>query len=73
MKIGLYAMRDNLSGFLAPFTEVNDQVAMRNFKFTMARENTVYNYQPSDFSLYKLGEFDTESGQIDTYPLEVIA
>lgn len=73
MKLGIFAMRDNLSGFLAPFTEINDQVAMRNFKFTVSRDNTVYNFQQSDFSLYKLGTFDTETGSIELQPLEVIA
>lgn len=73
MKLGIYAMRDNLQGFLSPSVQLNDAVALREFKLNMDRKDTVFNFEPQDFSLYKLGEFDTDTGKITVIPLEVIA
>lgn len=73
MKYGIYCMRDNVRGFLDPVLAESDALALRNYEFTMSRESTLYSFRPSDFSFYKLGEFDSETGKIDTIPMEVIA
>lgn len=59
----IYAMKDDLRGFLSPFTDVNDDVAMRNFDFG-CKSNDLVNFRPQDFSLYKLGSIDEDSGII---------
>lgn len=73
MKLPVYCIRDNASGFLAPFTELNDAVALRNYKLLLSKPDTVYNFKSEDFSLYKIAVFDTDSGSIEVFPLEVIA
>lgn len=72
MIYGLYCMRDNVRGFLDPVLAESDATALRNYEYTMSRENTIYNFRPSDFSFYKLGNFDSETGKITTIPMEVI-
>lgn len=72
MKLGLYAMRDNVQGFLLPQAFVNDATSLREFQLLCSKKDTVYGFRPSDFSLYKIGEFDTETGDINSIPLEVI-
>ena len=66
MKLGIYAMHDDASGiFLAPSFESSDDVAIRNFDFAMVK-NEMMAFKPSDFSIYYLGEFDNETGVIDS-------
>lgn len=63
MKKNLYAMRDRLNGFLSPMVDIDDQNAMRNFDVG-CRNNGVIWFNSGDFSLYRIGEFDDESGEI---------
>lgn len=65
MKYGLYAMRDSATRqFLSITIDMNNDVAMRNFDFAMAN-NAQLKFRPSDFALYRLGDYDTESGHIE--------
>lgn len=66
MILSVYAMRDALSGFLTPTFEVNDQVAERNFvhAVTNAGLDSILSSHFDQFSLYRLGAFDTESGAL---------
>lgn len=66
MILSVYAMRDALSGFLTPTFEVNDQVAERNFvhAVTNAGLDSILSSHFDQFSLYRLGTFDTESGAL---------
>lgn len=65
MKYGLYAMRDSATRqFLSITTDVNNDVAMRNFDFAMMN-NAQLKFRPSDFALYRIGVYDTESGNIE--------
>ena len=72
MNLGLYAMRDNVQGFLIPQAYMNDATALREFQLLCNKKETVYGFRPSDFSLYKIGEFDTETGYVCSCVLEVI-
>lgn len=65
MKYGLYSMRDDLTGFLVPTADSNDSTAMRNFMFAIQKPDSVMNAKPQDFSLYKVGVFDSEIGIIE--------
>lgn len=66
MTFYVYAMRDALTGYMQPTFEVNDAVAMRNFRSSVlnSRSGNLLNSDPQDFSLYKIGEFDSESAQL---------
>lgn len=70
MILGVYAMKDNLSGFLSPTFESNDDVAMRNFAYAISHKDTLLYAQKKDFDLYKIGEYDTDTGHL--IPLESV-
>lgn len=72
-KYGLYAMKDRKATFCAPTVELSDETAIRNFKFTMSRSDSIYAFSPEDFCLVKLGYFDVDTGHIELIPQEVIA
>ena len=65
MKYGLYAMRDSATRqFLSISVDMNNDVAMRNFDFAMMN-NEHLRFRPSDFALYRIGDYDSASGQIE--------
>lgn len=64
MKKNIYCMKDELRGFMSPFIDANDEVAMRNFDFAM-KSNDIMAFRPQDFSLYRLGFMDEESGILE--------
>lgn len=63
MKIKLYAVKDALSGFKAPFDAVNDNIAIRNIKMSLegVAKNVIY-----DYSVYYLGILDDETGILES-------
>lgn len=65
MIFGVYSIRDALSGFQTPVIEQNDAIAMRNFRMAtdqMSRQQSVMAFKPTDFSLYRVAQFDSVSG-----------
>lgn len=58
----VYSIRDLKSGFYPPSIQKNDDVAMRNFAFSMSNNEGVIGFAPQDFDFYYLGEFDEEKG-----------
>lgn len=64
MIYGVYAIRDVRTGFLQPSFDVNDQAAMRNFSHAVVKSPDVLSSFSADFSLYKLADYDTDSGRI---------
>lgn len=63
MILNVYSMRDKYTGFLSPTFEVNDQVAIRAFSYALFNTpGSVLGFAPTDFDLYHLGTFDTDSG-----------
>lgn len=65
MWYGIYSMRDAKVGFTQVMLEQSDEVAIRNFSYAMRRPDTVYQEFTQDFDLYRLGNFDTETGTFD--------
>lgn len=64
MTYGVYVIRDKKAGYLPPMFDLNDACAIRNFQQgTMNASSTMYTHG-SDFELYRIGEFETESGII---------
>ena len=64
MIYNIYAMRDELTGFLPPTYDINDAAAMRNFRVAILRSSDSIHYMPSDYSLYRLGLYDSDTGRL---------
>lgn len=72
MKYNLYAMRDSATReFLSVTVDKNDAAAIRNFDYAILN-NPQLRFMPSDFALYKLGIYDSDSGKIESIPPEAI-
>lgn len=60
----VYAIRDKKAGFLQPMVDQNDETARRNFAYAIQHGDSIFMAFPDDYDLYKIGEFDSESGQM---------
>lgn len=61
----IFSIRDQkTSEFLHPFIEINDETAQREFYNTLSQVPTMSQH-PTDFDLYEIGTFDTETGAIN--------
>lgn len=66
MKYGIYSIRDAAAHvFTAPTIDLTDESAIRGFSQAVNNSGSVMNFCPSDFSLYRIGTVDVESGQIE--------
>lgn len=67
MEINLYSVFDVKAGvFQQPIFVINDAVAIRSFDAVVKDKSHEIGKYPSDYSLYHIGVFDTDSGHI--YP-----
>lgn len=64
----LYAIKDVKAGFQTPQEFVNDEVAIRAFKIATSDPRTMLGQVPADFELWKIGEFDLQSGELRSDP-----
>lgn len=66
MKKGIYSLHDRLNGFMSISFDDKDELAVRGFIHAIkcAPKDSFFFTSPEDYSLYKIGEFDTDSGQI---------
>lgn len=64
MILNIYAIRDTKSGYMNPTFELNDAVAMRNFQYACQQTDSMLFACASDFELYQIGWYDTETGII---------
>ena len=65
MKVKLYAVLDKASGvYDGPIPCNADGVAMRNFRNTAMDANSTIGKNPSDFSLWRVGEWNDATGEI---------
>lgn len=64
MKFNIYSIRDSYTGFMTPVIEINDQAAKRNFDHAVHQDGSLMNSHPQDYDLYRIGEFDADSGVI---------
>ena len=65
MKYPMYCYRDAKVGFMPPQCDQSEQAAIRGFSYAINGNDGMMNYSPKDFDLYKVGEFDTETGKVD--------
>lgn len=73
MKYPIYSIRDLKVGFGFPQCDQSDQTAIRGFSFAVNTGDGMMGYQPKDYDLYKIGEFDTEKGTIEGIIPELVA
>lgn len=65
-KYPIYVTRDKINGFRAALLlDQNQQSAYRGFAYQINNDQYM-NYSPSDYDLFEVGTFDTESGEIES-------
>ena len=64
MIYGIYSVRDKLSGYMNISLERSDALAKRSFGIIVGDSDSVIGRNPGDYDLYRLGSFDTDSGDI---------
>ena len=72
MKYGIYAIRDSKTGFLPLNVDLNDASAMRNFEHAAMQESSLFFSHRADYDLCRLGSYDTDTGEIELFPLTVV-
>ncbi len=60
----LYSIKDTKADMGLPFAQMNDHVAMRTFKTLVNDEKQELSKYPEDLELYKIGSYDTATGQL---------
>ena len=66
MKYNVYSLKDELSGYGMPTLHDNDGMARRALKLAFDADNSILAANPADYTLYKIGVFDTDSGYIES-------
>lgn len=65
MKFKIYSIKDTKIGFMQPFYQANQAVAIRAFNNAVnAKEANNINQNADDMELWELGEFDDQTGEI---------
>lgn len=64
MNFGVYSLEDIKTGFMTPTIDQNDSSAVRNFSSAVMQSDGILFTHAEDFRLFKIGEFDTETGSI---------
>jgi hypothetical protein len=60
-----YAVYDNRAeAFIPPFFMVNDSVAQRAFSDAASDSSHQFRKHPTDFTLFKIGEYDDSTGTL---------
>ena len=73
MKLGVYCIKDCKVGWLTPTVDSNDATAARNFVHAMKNTNSILYTHSKDFDLWKIGEFDSDTGVISgILPCELV-
>lgn len=69
----MYSIKDTVKGqFLGIYMEDTDAAAVRAFETLINDYNTVVGRYPSDHQLYYLGEYNTETGELDDITVKFI-
>lgn len=72
MKYPIFSYRDVKVGFLPPQCEQSEQAAVRGFAYAINSKDGIMNFSPKDFDLFKVGEFDTDNGQVTSCIPELV-
>lgn len=67
------SIRDNKTGYLPVQVDQSVEAAKRNFEFAINKSDSLMYAYAQDYDLFKVGEFDTETGILVTVnPPELI-
>ena len=66
MIYNMYAIKDELNGFYFPVHYPNDETAKRAF-LMQCNENEIIKTSPTDFSLWRIGEYQSDNGTVIPY------
>lgn len=70
MKLCIYSILDSKAQvFGTPFAQINDEVAERTCRQLVLDQEHQMSKSPEDYSLYRLGEFNDDVGNIEALPL----
>lgn len=67
----IYSVRDVNVGFNQPFCDVNDDAAIRGFAYAV-NNSDIMAFTPKDFDLYRIGEFQNDTGMIESCLPELV-
>lgn len=67
MIYGVYSILDRLTGYMQLTVEFSDQSAARNFEHASMNDSSLFHSHFEDYSLCKVGTFDSESGVIHSF------
>lgn len=72
MRVNVYAIHDVKAGaFLQPWFAPTHAMAFRNIEKSMRTPNSPFSDFPADFTLFKVGEFEDDTGEISpVVPIE---
>lgn len=74
MTCGIYAIKDAKTTFMPANVDYNDASAIRNFEHAVRQPDSLLASHPADYSLWKLGTFDNETGTLASlWPIEQLA
>ena len=75
MKYPVYSIRDCvLDAFEPPFLALHDAAASRTFRNLLDDDGSPYCQNKADYSLWRVGEFDTVEGVLDsTAPVRLMS
>ena len=65
MNIRIYAIFDNKAeAYMEPFFAMTPGLALRAFADNTNNPQSIFNKHPEDFSLFEIGEFDDQKGEV---------
>lgn len=68
----VFAICDAKTGFMPPTVDYNDASAVRNFEHAVKAPDSLMGSHPSDYSLRRIGQYDTETGVLTPESAPVI-
>lgn len=72
MKQKIFSVYDNKArAFSTPYYSVNRDVGIRHFERAINDPSVDFHHHPSDFTLFEIGEWDTESGVMSPHAQHV--
>lgn len=66
----VFSIRDKYTTFMSPNIDQSVEAAKRGFAYAINNQPGIMQFAPSDYDLYKIGEFDSVAGKI--IPLDAI-
>lgn len=72
MKMKMFAIHDSKAeAFNVPFTLPNEALAVREFTALVNSPDSQIGQFPEDYTLFQVGEYDTQSGKIESHVLSL--